>query len=169
VPAGRHIITATAYDTNNLFTVTDEITVNVAVGSYSWTIALIVLLIVIGVTIPLAIGRRRLMTIPKPIPATSRQASLREVDGLTPNHSWVLGENEFRLGRKADENDLQLKGLNASRKHAVIRFENGQYVIYALNLNNPVSINNEPILEQHVLRNGDMIRLGETILRFEQQ
>lgn len=168
-PAGRHIITVTASDADGLFTATDEITVNVAVRSYGWTIALVLLLVIVGVTLPLAVRRRRQMGMPRPVALKLGQASLREVDGLTPNHSWSLGENEFRLGRKSDENDLQLKGLNASRKHAVIRFENGQFVIYALNLNNPVIINNEPIVHQHVLRNGDMILLGETLLRFEQQ
>lgn len=169
VPAGRHIITVTASDANGLFTVSDEITVNVAVRSYGWLIALILLLTIVGVMLPLAMRRRKQIGLPRSIPLKPVQATLREVDGLTPNNSWTLGETEFRLGRKSDENDLQLKGLNASRKHAVIRFEKGHYVIYAVNLNNPIIINDEPILHQHVLQNGDMILLGETILRFEQQ
>ena len=96
-------------------------------------------------------------------------ASLLELDGLNPNRSWRLGENDFRLGRRHDENDLPLKGTSASRKHAIIRLENGQHVIYALNWNNPVIINNQPVSQKHVLEDGDMIQLGETQLRFQRQ
>lgn len=169
VPAGRHIITVTAHDTDGRITAADEETVNVAVGSYGWMIVLIVLLSVAGVTIPPALRRRRQMGALHVSPISPGPAFLLELDGLNPNRSWPLGENDFRLGRKHDANDLPLKGTSASRKHAIIRLENGHYVIYALNWNNPVLIKNQPVSQKRVLEDGDVIQLGETRLRFQRQ
>ena len=86
---------------------------------------------------------------------------------MSPGQVWPLGNSQVRLGRKRDENDIPLKGLNASRRHAYISFEQGQYVIYPLSPNNPVLINNVPVVQRQVLQPGDVIRMGETTLRYE--
>jgi len=57
--------------------------------------------------------------------------------------------------------------LNASRRQASIRYEQGQYVIYTLNPNNPALVNNSPVTNKAALKGGDIIRLGETVLRVE--
>jgi len=87
---------------------------------------------------------------------------------MNPDQIWPLGIAELRLGRKRDENDIPLQGLSASRRHAVIRFEQGEYIIQGVSANNPVIVNNETISQSHILRAGDVIQLGETTLRFEQ-
>jgi len=66
------------------------------------------------------------------------------------------------------ENDIPLEGRNASRKHAVIRYERGQYVIYSQNADNPVIVNNTTVAQSHILRQGDEIQLGDTVLKYEQ-
>jgi predicted component of type VI protein secretion system len=58
-------------------------------------------------------------------------------------------------------------GLNASRHHATICFEDGQYKILPLSPSNPVLINNATVLTKTALRSGDVIRLGGTTLRFQ--
>jgi len=74
---------------------------------------------------------------------------------------------EVKLGRKREENDIHLKGLKASCHHAMIRFEQGQCFIYSLNTANPVTINDVPVVQKRALARGDIIRLGETVLRFD--
>jgi hypothetical protein len=142
--------------------------VDVAVGSYTWMIALIVLLAVVAVTIPWAVRTRRRMSRQAESFVRTGQVALREIKGLNPNQVWPLGVNEIRLGRKRDENDITLEGRNASRKHAVIRFERGHYVIHSLSEANPVIVNSQPVAQSHTLQPGDEIQLGDTVLRYEQ-
>jgi pSer/pThr/pTyr-binding forkhead associated (FHA) protein len=131
-------------------------------------IALIVLLAIVAVMIPIAVRTRKGMSRPVEVSIDSGQASLRELKGLNPNQVWPLGVNEVRLGRKRDENDISLEGRKASRKHAVIRHEAGHYVIYSLSADNPVIVNNTPVVRSYILQQGDEIQLGDTVLKYEQ-
>jgi hypothetical protein len=98
-----------------------------------------------------------------------KPASLREVHGINPGHVWPLEKDEFRLGRKRDENDLPLMGLSAARQQAIIRYLEGDYVIISLYPEKPALVNEIPALPQAVLKSGDTLRLGETVLHFELQ
>ena len=102
------------------------------------------------------------------LPVAAGQAVLREMEGLNPNQVWPLTADEIHLGRKKDENDIPLQGLRASRRHADIRRYEANYVIYSLSQENPVLINNEPVVQQ-VLQPRDVIQAGESIFRFERQ
>ncbi len=179
VPAGTHTISAIAYDING-FSSEDSISTIVAIQQKSGLIWLagIATLVVAAVLIPLGLRSRKRIrqqslsaSLPpdqSPLggPPGNAPAILREIEGINPNHIWNLSPENVRLGRKRDENDIPLKGLNASRKHAMISFNQGHYVIQSLNTQNPVMVNNEPV-QQQVLNNGDVIQAGETILKFE--
>jgi VWFA-related protein len=170
-PAQTHPVSAIAYDGSGLFTSEAKTTVNVEVGSYSWMVPLIVLAVA-ALIIPVALRSRRRVGKTKMAGVVSAgsgsgQPVLREMEGLNPNQVVPLGMSEVRLGRKRDENDIQLKGLNASRHQASIRYEQGQYVIYTLSPNNPALVNNSPVTNMQALKAGDIIRLGETVLRVE--
>jgi VWFA-related protein len=168
VPAGKHTVTVTGYDSTGQFTDSHEIIVDVAVGTYTWMIALVLLLAIIGVMIPMAMrARKRMSSAGEPL-IKAEQVSLREIQGLNPNQIWPLGVNDVKLGRKRDENDIPLAGRNASRRHAVIRFERGHYVIYSLNVENPVLVNKSPVVQSQVLQPGDEIQLGDTVLKYDQ-
>jgi Ca-activated chloride channel family protein len=135
-------------------------------------IAGLILLAVAAVLIPLSIrSRRRRGQAVSGAALGNVQAGtacLRELEGMNPDQVWPLGMAEVRLGRKREENDIPLQGLKASRRQAVIRFEQGRYVIYSLNPENPVLVNGSAVTEAHVLQPGDTLRLGETLLRYEQ-
>jgi len=170
-PAGTYSLSVIAYDVNALFPTEQKLHVNVEVGDYSWMIILGVLAISLLI-IPVAVRSRRKAGARSPsigfaTPVSGGQPILRELEGMNPNQAWSLGAPETKLGRKRDENDIPLKGLKASRRHASIRLEQGLYVIYSLSPNNPVLVNNMPIQHKQVLTPGDMIQLGETIFRFE--
>ncbi len=175
VPAGNHKISVSAFDING-YSSQSSINVIVAIQQKSgliWIVG-IVALVAAAVLIPLGLrSRKRMQKLGSSTPAASDDAApsaltarLVEIDGINPDQSWPLSAENVRLGRKRDENDIQLKGLQASRKHAVISLKQGQYVIFSLNPENPVLINNQAV-QQQVLNNGDVIQAGETTLRFE--
>ncbi len=96
-------------------------------------------------------------------------AKLIETEGLNPGQIWPLAENEVRMGRKRDENDIPLKGLTASRQQAVIRHQTEGFVLYSLKPDNLMIVNETPVLDHVVLQHGDRIRAGDSIFIFEVQ
>jgi hypothetical protein len=167
--AGPHSVSMVAYDSQGLFPTTEAINVQVEVGSTSVLVVPIVVLLIAALVIPVALrARRRTGRGKTAVPVSSGQPVLEEMEGMNPGQVWPLGSSQVRLGRKRDENDIPLKGLNASRRHAYITVEQGQYVIYPLSPNNPVLVNNVQVVQKQVLQAGDVIRLGETTLRFNQ-
>ncbi len=171
VKAGPHTIQVTAQDVNG-FSAEDKIAVAVALSdSFGWLI-IPAALAVLAIVIPLSLRSRKRRSGSASGGGTTKVKAgtvhLRELNGMNPDQVWPLGTAEIRLGRKRDENDIPLQGLNASRRHAVIRFEQGQYIIQGLSANNPVIVNNEPISQPRALQTGDVIQLGDTTLRFEQ-
>lgn len=175
-PGGPRVIRVTAYSKDSS-TGQAKVTVNVVLSTLGTTAAnnswlvIVGVLVVAGVLIPLALRNKRRMSSPRTSAprkeqAKIGQAKLREMEGLNPNQIWPL-TNEVRLGRKTDENDIPLQGVSASRRHALIRFEQGRYVIHNLSSNNPTIVNNAPVPQQRALQPGDVIRLGETVLRYE--
>lgn len=94
-------------------------------------------------------------------------ASLLESNGLNAGHIWELPlGREVRLGRKRDENDIPLMGASASRRHALIRYQDGAYVIYSLKPENPTLVNGVGV-QQKALQVGDVIQLGDSIFQFQ--
>jgi VWFA-related protein len=95
-----------------------------------------------------------------------RKAILIESDGLQPGHEWLLDKNIIRLGRKLDDNDIRLKGIEASRNHALIERSKRGFCIRSQKPENPVIVNGEKV-DQRILQEGDMIQMGESTFRFE--
>ncbi len=73
---------------------------------------------------------------------------------------------EISIGRGLD-NDLCISDQSVSRRHAIIRNTEGQSVIYDLGAANGVFVNGQPV-EEYRLRPGDEIRLGKTVIRFDE-
>jgi hypothetical protein len=76
-----------------------------------------------------------------------------------------LGEQTVVLGRMADC-DVVVADPRSSRRHAEIRPSGSGFVISDLGSMNGTLVNGAPIQEQP-LADGDEIRLGNTMLRFE--
>ncbi len=125
-----------------------------------WAIGLAVL-VALAISIPLILRSRA-----KKATENIREAVLVEADGLQPGMEWNLDKNIIRLGRKMAENDIRLKGIDASRNHAVIERSKTGFCIRSLKPENPVIVNGENV-EQRILQPGDMIQMGESIFRFE--
>jgi Ca-activated chloride channel homolog len=180
VPEGSHIINVTLTTNDNS---TAKAVANVKVqkplppdsNNMLWLVGLVILAVA-AVLIPLSIRGRRMRgkAVAQARPVTgagipgARPSLLRELEGMNPGQIWPLGNVDVRLGRKREENDIPLQGLNASRRQAVIHFEQGQHILYVLNPTNPAMVNGAPVQSSRVLRPGDTLQLGETILRYEQ-
>ncbi|MFC1996956.1 Ig-like domain-containing protein [Chloroflexota bacterium] len=180
VTAGSHKISVSATDIDG-FSAEDEINVEVvpAGGGNGW----IIVIAAIGaaaILIPIGLRARRKRasqqagagavaagSVVDQSPGTS-QVTLRELQGLNPNQIWSLGNNEVRLGRKRSINDIPLMGRKASREQGLIQYDQGQFVLHSLNLDNPMLVNDYPVARQ-VLQSGDLIRGGESTFRFEIQ
>ena len=171
VPSGPHTIEVIATDVNG-FSARSSLDIKVALqkGSGMLWLALLVILAAVALILPLSLRRRRASG-SKASGAVSSLGSgtvLVELEGMNPQSTWPLSAGEIRLGRKRDENDIHLKGLSASRCHAVIRFQEGGHVIFSLNPGNPVYVNDSPV-QQQALGAGDVLRMGESIFRYEQR
>ncbi len=132
-----------------------------------WFVLLIVLG-AFGVIVPLSLRKRRKLQkkITQSPDSMVGRVSLLELEGLNPQKQWPLSIAETRLGRKKDENDIPLKGVSASRFHAVISVENGKYKIITLNPENPIQINGKDYQEKY-LEIGDELLLGESKFQVE--
>jgi VWFA-related protein len=130
---------------------------------YTLYIILGAIAVLTGVLIPLGIRRRKKAG----LGTSTGEAELVEIRGRSPNKHWPLQGEEIRLGRQANDNEIPLEGMSASRRMAVIRPSEEGYIIYTLVAENPVIVNGSPIPQQHILQPGDILILGESEFRFQ--
>jgi hypothetical protein len=76
-----------------------------------------------------------------------------------------LGEHTLVLGRMSDS-DVVIADARASRRHAEIRPAGHGFAIVDLGSMNGTAVNGTQVREQ-ALQDGDEIRIGSTVLRFE--
>ncbi len=91
-------------------------------------------------------------------------ARLRIVRGREIGRTLDLGKETF-LGRD-DGNTLKLLDETSSRRHAKIEGMEGRFLLFDLGSNNGSLVNGEKVKER-LLRDGDQIQLGKTVLVFE--
>ncbi len=179
VSPGYHFLKITGADVNS-FSTEAQVRVNVEIQKSSnllW-VAAIVALAAAGILIPLAIRGNKSAKKGKASPATgfagketpiALKASLIEKEGMNPGAVWPLNNPETRLGRKRDENDIPLKGLQASRRQALIRLQPEGFVLILLSSENPMIVNGTPATGDTLLKNGDVLEAGESQFVFEIQ
>lgn len=87
----------------------------------------------------------------------------------------VSGEQEgtyFQLtkrplsGGRDPARDIQLLDPKVGRKHFLILFQDGDYIIRDMRSRNGVYVNGERVQTEQMLRNGDQIRVGQTLLEY---
>ena len=103
--------------------------------------------------------------IAEPLEETAKaraQTALLLVDG----RRLVVGPGGASLGRSR-QCDIVLSDPNISRQHAEVRPRGGSWVLTDLGSTNGSRLNGRRIEGPEVIRPGDEIELGETVLRFE--
>ena len=100
------------------------------------------------------------------------EAAIREGEGgrvgrlvLADGRSVTLGDRSTVIGRMPDC-DVRVDDTQVSRRHAEIRPDAGGYVLADLGSLNGTRVNGAPVGE-HVLVDGDEIRVGPATIRFE--
>jgi len=79
---------------------------------------------------------------------------------------FILGKPAISLGR-ADDNDIVLADPYVSKHHAAIRLVDGKHQISDLGSSNGTLLNGRPLTAPAVLKVGDKIQVGDTVLSCE--
>jgi pSer/pThr/pTyr-binding forkhead associated (FHA) protein len=82
--------------------------------------------------------------------------------GPTPGRVYDLNKSEVWIGRNLS-NDITINDGEVSRRHAVLRYDAGNYVIEDLNSTNGSFVNGFRLMGPHSLVSGEKISLGENI------
>lgn len=106
----------------------------------------------------------------RPTPAASRKESpgpqarpveLVGIEGSLAQRHFAISPDGFGIGRQAD-NELVLDGeLMVSRQHAIIAWEQDQYVLYDRDSANGTWVNDQRVF-RHILTPGDRIQIGQS-------
>ncbi len=99
----------------------------------------------------------------KKIPARF-QASVVILKGYAEGMEYPIDKTHAVIGREKDV-QVPLKDPLASRQHAVILFDDGQFVLKDLDSTNGTQMNGASI-KQANLNHGDKFRVGDTVLQF---
>ncbi len=84
----------------------------------------------------------------------------------SPNKSYSITKPVTTIGRSLS-NDISLHDPFASRLHAqIVALEEGGYEIQDLGARHPITVNGEAVT-RHILKDGDKIRLGDSVLIFQ--
>lgn len=80
------------------------------------------------------------------------------------DHRYEIDEPWFVIGRDTG-NNLTIPASTISRRHALIKYDNGVYTIEDLNSSNGVMVNGKKYKEM-LLKHGDVVQLGDVYLTF---
>jgi hypothetical protein len=99
--------------------------------------------------------------------AREEQAVLVEVDGSGSGKEWSLDRDQLVIGRLSGS-EIEVQDTGASRRHAEIRRQGGDFVIVDLGSTNGTLVNESPVAE-YTLEDGDRITIGRTVLEFRRR
>jgi pSer/pThr/pTyr-binding forkhead associated (FHA) protein len=85
-------------------------------------------------------------------------------DAAQRGQRFPVTQEDVTIGREKD-NTIVVPSESASRRHARIFSSGGSHVLVDLESTNGTLLNGKTIAEQ-TLRNGDVIRVGSTVLRY---
>jgi pSer/pThr/pTyr-binding forkhead associated (FHA) protein len=100
---------------------------------------------------------------PSPVGAFPRRPRLITAVGHEDS-AYVLTKTVTLIGR-APESDLRIDDPSVSRRHAELRYRNGQVQLVDLGSTNGVTVNGAPVAGAE-LRDGDRIDIASTTLIF---
>ncbi len=88
--------------------------------------------------------------------------------GPTPGKVYELEQETLLIGRDINSH-IVINDVEISRKHTQLRMQSGEYVIEDLGSTNGTFVNNQRLMGPHLLKNGEIITLGDNVqLAFEQ-
>jgi tetratricopeptide (TPR) repeat protein len=109
---------------------------------------------------------RRTGAVPAARPRKAAQAKLVCEAGPSSGQEFVLDGDEVVIGRAAD-NPVSIPDTSVSRKHALVRKTADGWAVSDLGSGNGTLLNGDAVADETPLSNGDVIRLGDSELRFD--
>lgn len=94
-----------------------------------------------------------------------RTAKLNVVEGALEGKKFILSNNQTLIGRGGICN-ICISESSVSRRHAVITCADDSFMIHDQNSTNGTFVNGVKVT-QKVLKNGDIIKIGKTVLAFK--
>ena len=79
---------------------------------------------------------------------------------------YALSAAPLRIGREKS-NDIVIPEEQVSKYHASVFYEKGQFWVENLKSTNGICVNGKSVEDRSSLNQGDLIKIGTTILRFE--
>lgn len=93
--------------------------------------------------------------------------TLLVLQGPDKGRTYQTPDEPAVIGRSSDQ--IHLSDHTASRRHAEIRPDNGSWLLVDLNSSNGTYLNGQRVVNPTVLRHGDQIKVGSTLLVFTGQ
>ena len=85
---------------------------------------------------------------------------------ITPlDRQFILG-NTISIGR-SEQNEVMIDDAFVSHEHAIINKTKQGYWLTDLKSTNKTYLNNQPVITEILLKNGDLIKIGAVTFRFE--
>jgi len=109
------------------------------------------------------LSMRAMASVAGPLP----RARLLVLNGEQVGEQHRLGLPKAVIGRTATA-DIQVVNANVSRNHAMIAGQGGRFLVIDLNSSNTTTVNGVPIDKPRLLVPGDVIRVGDIDLRYEE-
>lgn len=94
-----------------------------------------------------------------------QQAVLCVAEGVDAGKRCIFGDNRVNIGR-LENNEMTLTDGSVSRLHAYIVKEGGKHIIHDTRSLNGTYVNDVLIIKQ-MLRAGDVIKVGNTVIEYE--
>ncbi|RKH42339.1 FHA domain-containing protein [Corallococcus sicarius] len=95
-----------------------------------------------------------------------KPAKLVVIAGPSEGEEFPLSDAEYTVGRSAD-NPICLQDTSVSRKHITLRRESAGWMVSDMKSGNGTLVNGEPVTDETLLANGDVITMGDSELRYE--
>lgn len=99
-------------------------------------------------------------------PDQSRAATITCVTGLDQGMTFPVAFADSIIGR-ADDADIRIRDRAVSRKHASFGRRGQQFFIRPLSTTNGLFLNGSRVRKEQEVKSGDVIELGQTLLRFD--
>ena len=93
--------------------------------------------------------------------------TLHVLQGPDKGRTYQTPDEPAVIGRSSDQ--INLSDHTASRRHAEIRPNNGSWLLLDLNSSNGTYLNGQRVVSPTLLRHGDQIKVGSTLLVFTGQ
>jgi len=79
------------------------------------------------------------------------------------------GKDQWTIGRDPDQSDIILDDPTVSRKHVLCKKEPDGLVLEDLSHTNPILVNDQALTGEHLLKEGDRLKIGQNIFLYSEE